>query len=101
MKQYLNNLDTKGLGREVISNCASGYVSIPAIAVGGVLAAILVRTINANCDEFKDGCHLKRVRDTKTGVASTADSVSKFMRRCWSWRSIVRTMLVWRAAMSK
>ena len=37
-----------------------------------MLAAILVRTINANSDEFKDGCHLKRVKDTKTGVASTA-----------------------------
>ena len=83
----LNNLDTKALGREVISSCASGCVTIPAIALGGVLAAILVRTINANSDEFKDGCHLKRVKDTKTGVASTAASVSKFMRKCWSRRS--------------
>ena len=72
VKENLNNLDTKALGREVISSCAS---------------AILVRTINANSDEFKDGCHLKRVKDTKTGVASTADSVSKFMRKYWSRRS--------------
>ena len=42
---------------------------------------------NANSDEFKDGCHLKRVKDTKTGVASTADSISKFMKKCWSRRS--------------
>ena len=87
VRENLNNLDTKALGREVISGCASGYVTIPAIALGGVLAAILVRTINANSDEFKDGCHLKRVKDTKTGVASTAGSVSKFMRKCWSRRS--------------
>ena len=71
----------------MVSSYASGYVTIPAIALGGVLADILVRTINANSDEFKDGCHLKRVRDTKKGVASTADSVSKFMRKCWSRRS--------------
>ena len=43
--------------------------------------------INANSGEFKDGCHLKRVKDTKTGVASTADSVSKFIRNCLSRRS--------------
>ena len=87
VKEYLNNLDTKALGRDVISSCASGYVTISAIALGGVLAAILVRTINANSDECKDGCYLKRVKDTKTGVASTADSVSKFVRKCWSRRS--------------
>ena len=46
-----------------------------------------MRTINAHSDVFKDGCHLKRVKDTKAGVASTADSVSKFMRKCWSRRS--------------
>ena len=86
-KDSLNNFDTRILGREVISSYASGYVTIPAIALGSVLAAILVRTINANSDEFKDGCHLKRVKDTKTGVASTAGSVSKFMRKCWSRRS--------------
>ena len=62
-------------------------MTIPAIASGSVPAEILVRTINANSDEFKDGCHLERVRDTKTGEASTADSVSKFMRKCWSRRS--------------
>ena len=73
VRENLNNLDTKALGRDVI--------------LGGVLAAILVRTINANSHEFKDRCHLKRVKDTKTGVASTADSVSKFMRKCWSRRS--------------
>ena len=85
--ENLNNLDTKALGREVISSNASGCVTIPAIALGGVLAAILVRTINANRGEFKDGCRLKRVKDTKTRVASTADSISKFMRKCWSRRS--------------
>ena len=87
VRENLNNLDTKALGREVISSYASGCVTIPAIALGGVLAAILVRTINANSGEFKHGCHLKRVKDTKTGVASTADSISKFMRKCWSRRS--------------
>ena len=87
VRENLNNLDTKALGREVISGCASGYVTILAMALGDVLAAILVRTTNANSDEFKDGCHLKRVKDTKTGVASTAGSVSKFMRKCWSRRS--------------
>ena len=85
VKENLNNLDTKALGREVISSYASGCVTIPAIALGGVLAAIWVRTINANSDEFEDG--LKRVKDTKTGVASTAGSVSKFMWKCWSRRS--------------
>ena len=55
MKENLNNLDTKALGREVISSCASGYVTISAIDLGGVPAAILVRTINANSDEFKNG----------------------------------------------
>ena len=87
VRENLNNFDTKALGREVISSYASGYVTIAAIALGGVLAVILVRTINANSDEFKDGCHLKRVRDTKTGVASTADSISKFVRKCWSRKS--------------
>ena len=87
VRDNLNNLDTKALGREVISSYASGYVIFPAIALGGVLAAILVRTINANSDEFKDGCHLKRVKDTKMEAASTADSVSKFVRKCWSRRS--------------
>ena len=86
-KETLNNFDTRILRREVTSSCAGRYVTIPAIALEGVLAAILVRTINANSDEFKDGCHLKRVQDSKTGVASTADSVSKFMRKCWSRRS--------------
>ena len=86
-KENLNNLDTKALGREVRSACASGYVTVPAIAMGGVLAAILVRTINANSDEFENGCRLKRVKDTKTGVASTADSVSMFTKKCWSRRS--------------
>ena len=81
-KESLNNLDTRILGREVISSCAGGYVTIPAITLGGVLAAILVRTINANRGEFKDGCHPKRAKDTKTGGASTADLVSKFMRNC-------------------
>ena len=32
----------------MISSYASDYVTIPAIALGGVLAEILVRTINAN-----------------------------------------------------
>ena len=32
-------------------------------------------------------CHLKQAKDTKTGVASTADSVSTFMKKCWSRRS--------------
>ena len=40
VKENLNNLDTKALGREVISSCASGYVTIPAIALGVVPAAI-------------------------------------------------------------
>ena len=59
VRENLNNLDTKALGREVISSYASGYVTIPAIALGGVLAAILVRTTNANSDEFKDVVLLK------------------------------------------
>ena len=87
VRENLNNLDTKALGREVTSGYASGYVTIPAIALGAVLTAILVQKINVSSDEFKDGCHLKRVKDTKTGAASTADSVSKFMRKCWSRRS--------------
>ena len=40
VRENLNNLDTKALGREVISTYASGCVTIPAIALGGVLAAI-------------------------------------------------------------
>ena len=40
VKENLNNLDTKALRREVISSCASGCVAVPAIALGGVLAAI-------------------------------------------------------------
>ena len=79
-KENLNNLDTKALGREVISSCASGYVTIPAITLRGVDVAILVRTIDAISDESENGCHLKRVQDTKTGVASTADLVSMFMK---------------------
>ena len=71
----------------MISSYASDYVTIPAIALGGVLAEILVRTINANRDEAKDGCHLKRVKDTKTGIARTTGSVSMFMRKCWGKRS--------------
>ena len=80
-KESLNNLGPKALGREVISSCASGYVTILAITLRGAVVAILVRTINANSNEFENGCHLKRVKkDTKTGVASTADSVSMFMK---------------------
>ena len=41
-------------------------------------------TINANSNEFENGCHLKDAKDTKTGVASTADLVSMFMKKCWS-----------------
>ena len=59
VRENVNNLDTKALGREVISSYASGYVTIPAIALEKMVAAILVRTINANSEEFKDGCHLK------------------------------------------
>ena len=86
-KENLNNLDTKALGRELISSCASGYVTIPATTLRGVVVAILVRRINANSDEFENGCHLKRVKDTKTGVASTADSVSMFTKKYWCRRS--------------
>ena len=86
-KENLNNLDTKALGREVMSRCASGYVTIPAITLRGVVVAISVRTINANSNEFENGCHLKLAKDTKTGVASTADSVSMSMKKCWSRRS--------------
>ena len=78
-KGNLNNLDTKALGREVISSCVSGYVTIPAITLRGVVVAILVRTICGNSNEFENGCHLRQAKDTKTGVASTADSVSMFM----------------------
>ena len=46
-KENLNNLDTKALGREVMSSCASGYVTIPATTLRGVVAAILVRTISS------------------------------------------------------
>ena len=86
-KENLNNLDTKALGREVMSSCASGHVTIPAITLRGVVVAISVRTINANSNEFENGCHLKQAKDTKTGVASTADSVSMSMKKCWSRRS--------------
>ena len=86
-KEKLNNLDTKALGREVTSSCASGYVTIPAITLRGVVVAILVRTINANSNEFENGCHSQQAKDTKTGVASTNDSVSMFMKKCWSRRS--------------
>ena len=87
-KENLNNLDTKGSGkREVISSCASGYVTIPAITLRGVVVAILVRTMNANSSEFENGCHMKQAKDTKTGVASTAGSVSMFVKKCWSRRS--------------
>ena len=65
----------------MVSSCASGYVTVLAITLRGVVVAILVRTINANSDEFENGCHLKRVKDTKTGVASTADAVSMFMEK--------------------
>ena len=61
-KENLNNLDTKALGREVISSCVSGYVTIPAITLRGVVVATLVRTINANSNEFENGCHLKKQR---------------------------------------
>ena len=80
-KENLNNLGTKALGREVISSCSSDNVTIPAITLGGVVVAILVPTINANSNEFENGCHLKQAKDTKTGVASTADSVSMFMKK--------------------
>ena len=69
-KENLNNLDTKALGREVISSCASVYVTIPEIALRGAVAAILVRTTNANSDEFEN-----------------VVSVSMFMEICWSRRS--------------
>ena len=62
-------------------------MTIPAITLRSVVVAILVRTIKANSDEFENGCRLKRVKDTKTGVASTADSVSMFMKKFWSRRS--------------
>ena len=64
-----------------------------------MVVATLVRMLNANSEEFGNGCHLKRVKDTKTGVASTADSVSTFTKKCWSRRG--RGLLVWHAAMSK
>ena len=86
-KENLNYLGTKALGRDAISSCASGYASIPVITLRGVVVATLVRTINANREEFGNGCHLKRVKETKTGVASTADSVFTFMKKCWSRRS--------------
>ena len=34
VRENLNNLDTKALGREAISSYASGFVTIPAIALG-------------------------------------------------------------------
>ena len=86
-KESLNNLDMTALGREVVSSYASRYVTIPAITIRGLVVAILVRTINAKSDEFENGCRLKRVKDTKTGVASTAASVSMFMKKCWTRRS--------------
>ena len=39
VKENLNNLDTKALGKEVISSCASGYVTVPAIALGGATSS--------------------------------------------------------------
>ena len=57
------------------------------ITLRRVVVATLVRTINASSEELGDGCHSKRVKDTKTGVASTADAVSTFMKKCWSRRS--------------
>ena len=54
-KENLNNLDTKARGREVISSCGSGYGTIPAITLRGVVTAILVRLINANSHEFENG----------------------------------------------
>ena len=65
-KESLNNLGTKALGWEVISSCASGYVTILAITLRGVVVAILVRTINANSNEFENGCHLKREKRTRS-----------------------------------
>ena len=69
----------------MISSCASGCVTVPANTLRGVVVAILVRAINANSNEFENGCHLKQAKDTKTGV--TADSVSMFMKKCWSRKS--------------
>ena len=42
--------------------------------------------MNANSSEFENGCHLKQAKDTKTGVSSTADLVSMFVKKCWSRR---------------
>ena len=83
-KENLNDLDATALGREVTSSCASGYVTVPVITLRGVVVAILVRTIDAIIDESENGCHLKRVKDTKTGAARTADSVSVFTKKCCS-----------------
>ena len=94
-KENLNNLDTKALGGEVISSCASRYATIPAITLRGVVVAILVRTINVKSNEFENGCHLKQAKDTKMGVASSADSVSMFMTKCWSRRSSRENKSVW------
>ena len=33
------------------------------------------------------GVTLQQAKDTKTGLASTADSVSMFTKKCWSRRS--------------
>ena len=81
-KESLNNLGTKALGREAISSCASGYVTIPVITLRGVIVETLVRTISANSEEFENECHSKRVKDTKVGVASVTDSVSTLMKKC-------------------
>ena len=86
-KESLNNLGTMALGREAISSCASGYVTIPVITLRGVIVETLVRTISANSEEFENECHSKRVKDTKVGVASVTDSVSTLMKKCWSRRS--------------
>ena len=100
-KENLNNLGTKALGREAMSSCASGNVTIPLITLRGVIVETLVRTISANSEEFENGCRSKRVKDTKVGVASMTDSVSTLMKKCWSRRSSRGMTLVWRAAVSK
>ena len=86
-KENLNNLGTKALGRESISSCASRYGTIPVITLRSVIVETLVRTISTNSEEFENGCHSKRVKDTKVGVASMTDSVSTLMKKCWSTRS--------------
>ena len=86
-KENLNNLGTKALGREAMSSCASGNVTIHLFFLRGVIVETLVRTISANSEEFENGCRSKRVKDTKVGVASMTDSVSTLMKKCWSRRS--------------